>query len=100
MGIKIHGTRSKIRLKKMIIVSPETHSSLFSVRDFLVRKNEDMNITYNEVVKFLFDFWQCGGRDPDSLKIDDKLTESLVYDHNEMKQAIKQGKDYQLEEKE
>ena len=93
----------------MIIVSPETHSSLFSVRDFLVRKNEDMNVTYNEVVKFLFDFWQCGGRDLDSLKIDDKLIESLVktqaqlekeYDHGEMEEAIRHGIEFKLEEKE
>ena len=52
MGIKIHATRSKIRLKKMIIVSPETHSSLFLIKA-KIQKHKVMNITFDEVITML-----------------------------------------------
>ncbi len=54
MGIKIHGTRSKIRLKKMIVVSKETHSHLFSVKNIMALAKGSV-ITYDEVIESLID---------------------------------------------
>ena len=39
-------------MKKMIIVSPETHSSLFLIKGKL-QKHQGHNITLNEVMKVL-----------------------------------------------
>ncbi len=43
-------------MKKMIIVSPETHSSLFLVKGSM-QKNEGKNITFNEVMKKLISYY-------------------------------------------
>ncbi len=39
-------------MKKMIIVSPETHSSLFLIKG-KIQKHQGHNITFNEVMKVL-----------------------------------------------
>ncbi len=43
-------------MKKMIIVSPETHSSLFLIKGNIQRK-KGHNITLNEVMRLLISHW-------------------------------------------
>ena len=80
------------RTKKDLIISNEVHSQLFLVKGILQKKT-GKNITLNDVVSFLFSYWQTGRRNPVELNLD--------YNHEEMKQAIKEGRDFfKLEEKE
>ena len=78
------------RIQKDLIVSNEVHSHLFSVKAFLY-EHTGKNYTLNEVVEYLFERWQCGGRE----------AVDLDYNHEEMKKAIEGAdKKFKLEEKE
>ena len=58
-------------MKKMIIVSPETHSSLFLIKGYLQGK-EGKNITLDEVMKVLINIYNIHRAIPNPFKLEEK----------------------------